>query len=87
MLGRHIPADAPVALGPGHSLVIRGYPYLLETIPWFTTHGVRFHDATGIFDDEPEIVYADNCCHYNQLGNEILAEFIAGRVLEEWPAP
>ncbi len=63
----------------------RGYPHLQEKGLWLRTQGVNFHDATGVFDDEPGIVYADSCCHYSQLGNELLAEFIAARVLEDWP--
>ncbi len=62
-----------------------GYPYLLERADWLASRGVRFHDATGIFDLEPEPVYDDDCCHYNQLGNELLAEFIGERLLETWP--
>jgi hypothetical protein len=27
-------------------------------------------------------VYSDDCCHYTQRGNELLADFIAMRVLE-----
>lgn len=26
-------------------------------------------------------VYSDICCHYNQRGNDILADFIAARLL------
>jgi hypothetical protein len=43
--------------------------------------GVAAADATGIFDDEPLPVYVDNCCHYTQRGNDLLAEFIARAVL------
>ncbi len=60
----------------------RGYSDLKAKGSWLVSQGVPFHDATGIFDDEPAAVYEDNCCHYNQLGNEMLAEFIARRVLE-----
>jgi hypothetical protein len=61
-----------------------GYPYLLEKAVRLASKGVRFHDATGIFDHEPQPVYADDCCHFNQLGNELLAEFIAEHILENW---
>jgi hypothetical protein len=26
----------------------------------------------------------DNCCHFNKLGNEILAEFVAQSILSVW---
>jgi predicted NodU family carbamoyl transferase len=42
----------------------------------------RFFSATAIFDREPAAVYEDDCCHYTLRGNELLADFIAARVLE-----
>jgi len=43
---------------------------------------VNFYNATGVFDKEPGIIYEDDCCHYNQLGNEMLADFIAQSILQ-----
>jgi hypothetical protein len=62
----------------------QGYPLLLAA-PRMTTlrsHQVRFHDATRLFDREPTPVYIDDCCHYTLRGYELLADFIAGAVLE-----
>ena len=59
-----------------------GYPFLQESGTWLTGRGVSFYDATGVFDNEPQAVYADDCCHYSQLGYERLAEFIAERTFE-----
>ena len=42
----------------------------------------HFFDATKIFDAEPAAVYEDDCCHYTQRGNEILADFIASGALQ-----
>jgi hypothetical protein len=76
--------EARVALNdatPFKPPVERGYPALVAA-----GQGLRqqeqFFDATGIFDDEPLPVYEDDCCHYTQRGNDLLADFIAGRVLE-----
>ena len=33
--------------------------------------------------DHPETIYKDNCCHYKQKGNVILANFIAAAIVEE----
>jgi hypothetical protein len=41
---------------------------------------VNYLDATRIFIDEKRTVYADNCCHFNKLGNEILADAIMREV-------
>jgi len=64
------------------TLVQAGYPYLIERIGMVEAAGVFFFNAVPIFDRETEIVYIDNCCHYNQRGNEILADFIATTILE-----
>ena len=42
--------------------------------------GDDFHDASAIFDAVAEPIYVDDCCHYNQRGYEMLAEFVAQRV-------
>lgn len=59
-----------------------GYPYLLNKKDLLTSRGVHFFNGVPIFDQEPRAVYKDNCCHYNQLGNEILADFVAKAILE-----
>ena len=47
---------------------------------------VRFFDATRVFDREPAHVYMDDCCHYTQAGNYVLADFIAASILSS-PGP
>ena len=42
---------------------------------------MRFVDATKAFDGTTGQVYWDNCCHYTRLGNQIMADVIAGAVL------
>ena len=39
--------------------------------------GIEFHDFTELFKTEARTVYKDSCCHYNDLGNEILVQQIA----------
>jgi hypothetical protein len=64
-----------------------GSPFLLEALGGLRAAGVSAVDGTGVFDDEPALVYIDNCCHYTQRGNDLLAEFIAREVLALDGAP
>ena len=81
--------EARVALNeatPFKPPVERGYP-ALQRASAALRERERFFDATSIFDDERSAVYADDCCHYTQRGNELLADFLAARVLEAVPPP
>ena len=44
--------------------------------------GVRFVDLTGLYTDVTDSVYADDCCHLTQLGNDLLAAAIAEAVVK-----
>lgn len=61
----------------------QGYPHLLAEPAQriLRERGVRFVDGTHAFDRTAAPVYWDNCCHYTRLGNEVLADLIAGAVL------
>ena len=87
---RFAAGEARVALNeqsPFKDGVQKGYPILIrmsESGVW-QKNGVRFLDATGIFDREPSPVYMDDCCHYTRRGNEMLADYIARSVLaSDW---
>lgn len=80
------PEEARVAIAdrsPFKRSVEQGYPLLVREVASAASApgNVRVVDATRIFDREPRPVYMDNCCHYTIVGNEILADFIADRVL------
>lgn len=62
---------------------VQGYPHLLSdaSLTTLRERHVRFVDATKSFDGTAGQVYWDNCCHYTRLGNEVLADVIAGAVL------
>jgi hypothetical protein len=62
----------------------RGYPYLLGRIPALRSRAVDVLDAVEVFDAVSPPVYADDCCHYNQLGNEVLARFIGDHLVGVW---
>jgi hypothetical protein len=54
-----------------------GYPLLRARGAALRERGVAFLDLTDLFQDRTETIYVDDCCHYNLLGNEILARRIA----------
>lgn len=47
----------------------------MEKSPWFV-------DSSMIFAEESATVYSDVCCHFNQLGLELLADYIVAQVAE-----
>jgi len=62
--------------------VIRVYPLLMELGMQLPEEGFVFIDGTRIFDDIDELVYSDNCCHYNVLGNQVLGELVINTLRE-----
>ncbi len=67
-----------------------GYPELQRVGRELNAAGEPFADLTALFRAIAEPVYADDCCHFNDRGNEMLAERIAAdlrRALEQRPAP
>jgi len=59
-----------------------GYPYLREAGAELEEAGVAFHDLTQVFSEESRVLYSDNCCHYNRIGNELLGSEM-GRLIGE----
>ena len=77
-------AEAAVALNeasPFKKSVEAGYGAIVEAGAALREKNVRFFDATRVFDREPAHVYMDDCCHYTQAGNYVLADFIAASIL------
>ncbi len=78
------PDEAKIARNPDsvyRRAVEAGYPLLVAAIPALRADGVDVLDATALFDAEPGLIYADDCCHYNQRGNDLLATAIAKAML------
>jgi hypothetical protein len=63
--------------GPG---VSAGYRQLVLKLSELRKSGVRIASGVEIFDDVKPAVYADDCCHYNDFGKRILAEFVANQL-------
>jgi hypothetical protein len=60
--------------------VIKGYPKLIARIEDLKNAGVKVINAVAVFDETSEGVYVDSCCHYNRLGNEVFARFVAEQI-------
>lgn len=65
-----------------------GYPLLRGYAPELLARGVRFHDASRIFEGMADTLYFDDC-HLNQRGNELMGEVVASAFVEgfPWPVP
>ncbi|MDB9515578.1 hypothetical protein PN466_01205 [Roseofilum reptotaenium CS-1145] len=57
-----------------------GYPYLLQASQELLDNGIYFFNGVTAFDGEPDTVYIDTCCHYNQTGRNIFANFVASQI-------
>lgn len=71
-----ISKDSPYAEG-----VKQGYPVLLSKLESLRKANVNAFSGVNILDNAQETVYKDGCCHYNSVGEEILAEFMANSIL------
>ncbi len=60
----------------------QGYPILISQGEQMQTSGINLLNAVKIFDQTSETVYRDSCCHYNQLGQDILTQYIAEYVIK-----
>jgi lysophospholipase L1-like esterase len=49
--------------------------------------GVPIFDLTGIFSSTKETVYKDDCCHLNDLGNQIMADAVVSKIKLSQPLP
>jgi hypothetical protein len=75
--------ERKIAIAPGSQYVravAESYPLLRSRGAELRHSGVHFVDLTRLFAETPEIVYADECCHFNELGNQMLAERLAAEV-------
>lgn len=55
----------------------RGYPRLITAGAALNKEGIHFHDLSLLFKDHSELIYIDDCCHYNSQGSTMLATEIA----------
>jgi hypothetical protein len=74
--GRATSSDSPFRRG-----VEVVFPRLREAAQTLTRDGVPVIDATDLFDEIPDAVYADTCCHYNLRGTRALKNRVADNLL------
>lgn len=63
--------------------VLDGYGQMREYGHLLREHGVHLFDLSWIFQDRPETLYRDFCCHFNKRGNELLAAAMLQRIVGE----
>jgi hypothetical protein len=59
-----------------------GYPILIKHGRKLLEKNIKFFDATMVFAKEKETVYIDICCHYNELGKELLAAYMMDKIVQ-----
>lgn len=77
--------DAPL-----REIVPEAYDAFRSQADKLRTAGVRFVDATGIFETDTRTMYYDWCCHFNHAGNELLDQLLVPHILaalQGQPAP
>jgi hypothetical protein len=68
---------------PYSDAVKRGYPLMLSKAEDLRKLKLNIFSATNILDDTKETVYKDACCHYNEIGDELLASYISSSIIQE----
>ena len=58
-----------------------GYPYLLKQVDNLRSRGVNIYNSVAVLDNASEMVYLDNCCHYNEAGETIFSDYIADNIV------
>ncbi|MDP8235704.1 MAG: hypothetical protein P9M08_04930 [Candidatus Erginobacter occultus] len=66
---------------PYRKPVERGYPLLIEAGFRLRREKINFQDLTMLFQDNDEILYADDACHLNARGYRLVAEEIGRFIL------
>lgn len=62
--------------------VKQGYPRLLNRIEDLQNSDINIINAVTVFDETPETVYRDSCCHYNATGQELLSQYIGDSIVK-----
>lgn len=68
---------------PYSVMVPIGYGQMREYGQRLREQGVHFFDLSWIYQDSPESLYMDSCCHLNKRGNELLAGAMLRRIASE----
>ncbi|MGB3190616.1 MAG: hypothetical protein WBB43_14490 [Limnoraphis sp.] len=66
---------------PYHQAARKSYPVLISKAEQMQKYGINLFNAVKILDETSETVYRDSCCHYNQLGQDILTDYVAQSII------
>lgn len=61
----------------------KAYPYFNVFLKKMRSNDNWFMDTSLVFENESRTVYSDVCCHFNELGLEILANHIANDAISK----
>ena len=61
----------------------KGYPLLIKEGKKMIGNNVNFVDLTMLFKNENRTVYNDKCCHFNQLGYDLIADKITNTIISK----
>ena len=61
--------------------VEQGYPHLLDRSTILLENEVNFFNGTTSLDEQKDTVYIDTCCHYNQTGRNVFANYVASQIV------
>ncbi|MGB3535111.1 MAG: hypothetical protein WBA13_16560 [Microcoleaceae cyanobacterium] len=67
---------------PYDKAVRKGYPVLTDKINQLKADNINILNAVNVFDNTSEIVYIDDCCHYNPVGEQIFSDTIADFIIQ-----
>lgn len=59
-----------------------GYPKLITKIDELKRNGVQFINTVNSFDQIKETIYIDSCCHYNDVGEDIISSDVATSIVQ-----
>ncbi len=69
---------------PYDKAVRKGYPLLIEGIQQLEAEKINIFNGVTVFDTTSEIVYIDDCCHYNPVGEEVLSTAISNFIVQSF---
>jgi hypothetical protein len=71
-----------VTYSPYSDAIKIGYPKLLSKVEDLRKEQVNVFSAVNVLDGEKETVYRDNCCHYNNIGQNLLGDYISEAIIK-----
>lgn len=62
---------------PDRQWVENNYAHFAVAGVALRSEGIAFFDLRQLYDDVSSTIYRDECCHFNQGGNDLLANRVA----------